>query len=70
MSQVFKQGDRVTWKSHGGYAEGEVLRKITEDTELGGRNVRASEDNPQYLVRSDTSGGEAAHKPAALRKEG
>jgi hypothetical protein len=70
MSQVFKQGDLVTWKSHGGYAEGEVLRKITEDTELGGRKVRASEDDPQYLVRSDKSGGEAAHKPAALRKEG
>jgi Hypervirulence associated proteins TUDOR domain len=27
MSQEFKQGDRVTWKSHGGIAEGEVLRK-------------------------------------------
>ena len=29
MSQEFTQGDRVTWKSHGGDAEGEVLRKIT-----------------------------------------
>ena len=37
MSQEFKKGDRVTWKSHGGNAEGEVLRRITEDTELAGR---------------------------------
>ena len=70
MSQEFKKGDRVTWKSHGGNAEGEVLRKITEDTELEGRKVRASKDDPQYLVRSDKSGGEAVHKPSALRKKG
>jgi Hypervirulence associated proteins TUDOR domain len=67
MSQEFKKGDRVTWKSHGGSAEGEVLRKITEDTELAGRKVRASKDDPQYLVRSNKSGGEAVHKPSALR---
>ena len=36
MSQEFKKGDRVTWNSHGGSAEGEVLRKIIEDTELAG----------------------------------
>jgi hypothetical protein len=70
MSQEFKQGDRVTWKSHGGNAEGEVLGKITEDTELASRKVRASKDDPQYLARSDKSGGEAVHKPAALRKKG
>jgi Hypervirulence associated proteins TUDOR domain len=46
----------------GGSAEGEVLRKITEDTELAGRKVRASKDDPQYLVRSDDSGGEAVPK--------
>jgi hypothetical protein len=71
MTQEFKQGDHVTWKSHGGEAEGEVVRKITSDTEAGGRTVRASEDEPQYLVRSEKSGGEAVHKPDALtRKKG
>ena len=70
MSQEFKQGGRVTWKSHGGNAEGKVLRKITEDTDLAGRKVRASKDDPQYLVRSDKSGGEAVHQPSALKKKG
>jgi hypothetical protein len=65
----FHKGDRVTWKSHGGTAEGEVLKKITEDTEAGGRTVRATPDEPQYLVRSDKSGGEAVHKPDALTRE-
>lgn len=70
MTKDFKAGDRVTWKSHGGTAEGEVLRKIVSDTELAGRQVRASKDEPQYLVRSDKSGGEAVHKPSALRRKG
>jgi hypothetical protein len=70
MSQEFKKGDRVTWNSHGGSAEGEVLRKIIEDTELAGWEVRASKNDPQYLVRSDKSGGEAVHKPSALKKKG
>jgi hypothetical protein len=64
----FSKGDRVRWRSHGGTAVGEVIRKITEDTEAGGRTVRASADEPQYLVRSDKSGGEAVHKPSALEK--
>jgi hypothetical protein len=31
--------------------------------------VAASKDEPQYLVVSDTSGKQAAHKPDALKKE-
>jgi hypothetical protein len=65
----FEKGEKVSWKSHGGEAVGEVEEKITEDTEAGGRRVRASEDDPQYLVRSEKSGGEAVHKPGALKKE-
>lgn len=68
MGEQFRKGDRVRWRSHGGYAEGEVLKKITSDTEAGGRTVRASSDQPQYLVRSTKSGGEAVHKPEALEK--
>lgn len=63
----FKAGDRVRWSSHGGTARGEVVKKIDRDTEAGGRKVRASKDEPQYLVRSD-NGGEAVHKPEALTK--
>ena len=66
----FKQGDRVRWRSHGGEAVGTVERKITEDTEAGGRTVRASKDEPQYLVKSEKSGGTAVHKPEALRRAG
>jgi hypothetical protein len=67
---VFSKGDEVTWKSHGGEATGKVKRKITADTQAAGRKVRASKDEPQYLVQSDKSGGEAVHKPSALKKKG
>ena len=63
------KGDHVSWKSHGSTAEGTVEKKITSETEAGGRKVKASKDEPQYLVKSDKSGGEAVHKPDALDKE-
>ena len=68
MSKDFKKGDRVEWQSHGSTAVGTVERKITEETEAGGRKVKASKDEPQYLVKSEKSGGTAVHKPDALTK--
>lgn len=65
--QEFAKGDRVRWSSHGGEAVGEVIDKLTEHTHAAGRTVRASKDEPQYLVRSD-NGGDAVHRPEALRR--
>ena len=62
------KGDHVTWNSHGAQAAGTVEEEITEDTEAAGRTVRASEEDPQYLVKSDKSGKEAVHKPSALHE--
>ena len=64
----FKNGDKVKWKSHGGEAVGHVERKITSETEAAGRKVKASKEEPQYLVRSEKSGGTAVHKPEALER--
>jgi hypothetical protein len=62
------KGDHVEWNCHGSTAEGTVEKRITEETEAAGRTVKASKDEPQYLVKSDKSGGEAVHNPGALRK--
>lgn len=69
QSEKFAQGDEVTWKSHGSTAEGTVVRRLTRRTEAAGRTVDASPDEPQYEVRSATSGNTAVHKPSALRKK-
>ena len=68
MAEEFKKGDKVEWNSHGGKAVGTVERKITSDTEAAGRKVKASMDQPQYLVKSEKSGRTAVHKPGALKK--
>lgn len=62
-----KTGDKVTWKSHGGAAHGKVVKKQTSDTTIKGHQVRASAEEPQFIVKSD-KGGKAAHKQEALKK--
>ncbi len=69
MSETdFKVGDRVSWRTPQGETTGKVRRKLTAPTSIKGHHVAASEDNPEYLVVSDESGEEAAHKPGALTK--
>ncbi|HEY9882268.1 MAG TPA: DUF2945 domain-containing protein [Thermosynechococcaceae cyanobacterium] len=67
MADSFKKGDRVEWKSAQGTVKGVVKRKLTEPTDIKGHHVAASDDNPEYLVESDRTGKEAAHKPEALK---
>jgi DUF2945 family protein len=68
MAQEFKQGDTVEWNTPQGKTRGTVKRKLTSATKIGGQKVNASEDDPRYLVESEKSGKEAAHKPDALSK--
>ncbi len=67
MSDEIKVGERVAWRSSGGNSVGRVKKKLTQPFEIEGHHVAASSENPELLVRSDT-GGEAAHKPASIRK--
>lgn len=68
MSEELKKGDTVEWNTSGGETTGKVEKKLTEPMEIGKHHVAASEENPEYLVKSDKSGKEAAHKPESLRK--
>ena len=68
MAQEFKQGDTVEWNTPQGKTRGTVKKKLTSQTQVGGQKVNASEDDPRYLVESENSGKEAAHKADALSK--
>jgi hypothetical protein len=68
MADQFKKGDKVEWESSQGTIEGTIEKKLTEPTKIKGHHVAASKDEPQYLVKSDKTGKEAAHKPESLRK--
>jgi hypothetical protein len=64
----FKKGDRVSWNTSQGRTHGKVVKKLTSDTKIDDHPVRASTDEPQYLVESEKTGAQAAHKPSALSK--
>jgi hypothetical protein len=68
MARQLRTGDRVAGQSCGGGSGGRVERKLTSPGKIKGHEVAASEDNPEFLVRSDKSGKVAAHKPGALRR--
>jgi hypothetical protein len=68
MANTLKVGDKVQWHSSSGLVQGTIKRKPTAPTEIKGHHVAASPENPEFLVVSDQTGAEAAHKPGALRK--
>lgn len=68
MTKSLKKGDDVSWNSHGGKADGKVVKKVTSKTSIKGHTVAASKDDPQYIVETD-EGKKAAHKPEALKKK-
>ena len=63
-----RKGDKVSWKSHGGTAEGKVVRKLTEPMTIKGHKVSVSKENPEFLVETD-EGKRAAHTAEALNKQ-
>ncbi len=66
--ESFEPGDHVAWNTSQGETTGVVRQRLTERAKIHDYEVAASPDEPQYLVVSDKSGAEAAHKPGALRK--
>ena len=68
MPDEFRRGDRVEWNFRGRPVAGRVRRKLTKRTEINGRPVAASKDDPRYVVRSDRSGKETTRRAAALRR--
>lgn len=68
MGEKLKKGDKVEWETSQGKTSGTVKKKLTAKTKIKGHTVAASEEDPQFLVESDKTGAEAAHKPAALKK--
>jgi len=68
MGRGFRRGDRVSRNSEAGRVSGVIVKKITSDTRLKGRDRHASRDNPQYVIRSDKTDHVAIHKAAELTK--
>ena len=68
MAKTLKPGDKVTWGSSQGEIAGPGEKKLPKPMKIQSHAVKASPDNPEYLVKSDKTGAEAAHKPDELKK--
>lgn len=67
-SEDLSEGDRVSWGTSQGRTRGTVVSKRTKDFEFAEQHFTASKDEPAYIVKSEKTGAEAAHKRSALRK--
>lgn len=68
MSAKFKTGDKVSWNSEAGRVSGTIIKVHTKDFDYKGYTHHATEDEPQYEIKSDKSDHIAAHKGSALTK--
>jgi len=68
MAYNFKVGDHVAWNSEAGRVRGTIKKRITSPVTFKGYIVRASKDEPQYLIKSEMTEHLAMHKGSALKK--
>ena len=70
MTRKFNIGDHVRWNSEAGPVSGTIVKIHTSETEYKGHPRHASEDEPQYEIKSDKTDHVAMHKGSALHKIG
>jgi hypothetical protein len=69
MVEKFKIGDRVAWNSEAGRVSGTIIKVHTRNVDFKGYTHHASEDDPQYEIKSSKTDHIAMHKGSALRKQ-
>lgn len=67
MGKKFKVGDHVSWNSEAGRVSGRIVKVHTSDVNYKGYIHHASEEDPQYEIKSDKTDHIAMHKGKALR---
>ena len=68
MKHGFKVGDHVEWHSEAGRVRGTIKRRVTSAIRFKTYTVRASREEPQFLIKSDQTDHLAMHKGTALRR--
>ncbi len=68
MATKFKLGEHVRWNSEAGHVTGRIVKVHTRDTDYKGYTHHASEESPQYEIKSDKTEHIAMHKGSALSK--
>lgn len=61
------KGARVSWNTSQGRTQGVVVRKAVRRFKIDDFEIAASRDDPRWVVKSEKTGKQAAHKAAGLR---
>ncbi len=68
MKLELNGGGPVEWNSEAGHVRGTIKKKVTSAITCKTYTVRASTEEPQYLIKSDKTDHLAMHNGAALTK--
>ena len=68
MKKRFRRGDHVAWNSEAGRVSGRIVKVHTRDVDYKGHTHHATDEEPQYEIKSDRTDHVATHKGSALRK--
>lgn len=66
MARKFKVGEHVSWNSEAGRVSGTIKAIHTRDFDYKGHRRHASEEDPQYEIKSDKTDHIASHKGGSL----
>lgn len=64
-----RKGQKVSWNTSQGRTHGKTVERRTDDFTFDGQQFRASTDEPYWIVESEKSGKQAAHKESSLDAE-
>ena len=68
MKTDFDIGDKVSWNSEAGRVSGTIIKIHTKEFNYKGYTHHATEEHPQYEIKSSKTDHIAAHKGSALTK--
>lgn len=66
MEPKFEVGAKVSWNSEAGSVSGTIIKIHTKDFDYKGYTHHATEEEPQYEIKSDKTDHIAAHKGSAF----
>ena len=67
MVKTFKVGDHVSWNSEAGRVRGKIVKVHRRNLNYKGYVHHATQDEPQYEIKSDRTDHIALHKAAVLK---
>ena len=65
---AISKGDSVSWNTSQGETTGRAVEKRTKEFTFAGQKFKPTDDDPYWIVESEKTGAQAAHKESALRK--